>query len=144
MIISMLCYCIYLVLEFNFEIDNQSVWMTYFNLIIRKYLNSISMVFVAYYFFSKSVKGYKDKVIWKIIMKGLLYIAFIVDVVILLYFWTTYYSSRSVESFHEYIVHYGVKEAMKYCVCNDPTWLIFEIYYMFFFAIFILFIYRLR
>ena len=64
MIISMLLYCIYLVLAFNFELDNHSDWMTYFNLIIRKYLNSISMVFVAYYFFSKSVKGYKDKAIW--------------------------------------------------------------------------------
>ena len=96
MIISMLLYCIYLVLAFNFELDNHSDWMTYFNLIIRKYLNSISMVFVAYYFFSKSVKGYKDKAIWKVIMKGLLYIAFMVMVVILFYFWNTYYSAKSV------------------------------------------------
>ena len=57
------------------------------------------MVLVAYYFFSKAVKGMKDKILWRVIMKGLLIIGFIVDVTVLFHFWIKYYSSESVESF---------------------------------------------
>ena len=139
-------FCIFLVLQFNFTIMDSKTngMLVYFNLIIRKYLNSFSMIFVAYYFFSKAVQGYKEKVLWKVIMKALLMLGIVIDIALVFYFFKNYYSNTNVDEFKPYISLWGKIPAMRYSVCSDPAWFVFEIYFMFFFFIFIIFILKMR
>ena len=58
MIFSMWLFGVYLIIEFNFTIFETLNPLVYFKWIIMKYLNSFSVIFVAYYFFCKAVQGY--------------------------------------------------------------------------------------
>jgi len=81
--------------------------LIYFNLLIRRYLNSLSMILAAYYFFSKAVKGFVFKVFWVKMMKVMLLCGAVLDVYIIMLFISKYYSNSNVKLFQKVIGTYG-------------------------------------
>ena len=66
-LISMMAYSLYLTIDYNFDFAMGN-FLIYFNMLTRRYLNSLSMILAAYYFFSKAVKGFVFKAFWSRMM----------------------------------------------------------------------------
>ena len=81
-LISMMAYSLYLTIDYNFN-SHSSNFIIYFNMLIRRYLNSLSMILAAYYFFSKAVKGFVFKVFWGRMIKVLLLCGVVLDLYII-------------------------------------------------------------
>ena len=83
-LLSVLIFDIYLVIDFNFVVEFSSISYYSFRL-LKKFLFEISVVLIAYYFFSKAVKGFKDKRKWRTIMKRVILFGAILDLSIFVY-----------------------------------------------------------